>query len=294
MQHSTWRTQACACACDRVLMRDRAGHCPNLQDLGGGFAETEPKPRRAPGDSELLVRLSPGWADRLASTRDPLLRSSLAGGTFDPPARRPAPRPVSAPRSVPWARPLATLPACAPHPPAHCGVTRGQREPLPCPPGPEPGAEPAADDTQGLHPHCSHARRDLTDTRFPVCAMEAVLTAGDQGSVEGWQKGSPPRGHPCDLCQWSPRRLQGEEGSAGPLSCPWTVLPGTKGVSAWGQPVTACPGDLAEAAAQAQPAPCSPSSTEKALGNVANSLTVASSLCGLSFPVSLYLEPRTF
>lgn len=78
------------------------------------------------------------------------------------------------------------------------------------------------------------------------------------------------------------------------LSCPWTVLPGTKGVSAWGQPVTACPGDLAEAAAQAQPAPCSPSSTEKALGSVANSLTVASSLCGLSFPVSLYLEPRTF
>lgn len=108
------------------------------------------------------------------------------------------------------------------------------------------------------------------------------------------QRGSPPRGHPCDLCQWSPRRLQGEEGSAGPLSCPWTVLPGTKGVSAWGQPVTACPGDLAEAAAQAQPAPCSPSSTEKALGSVANSLTVASSLCGLSFPVSLYLEPRTF
>lgn len=124
--------------------------------------------------------------------------------------------------------------------------------------------------------------------------MEAVLTAGDQGSVEGWQKGSPPRGHPCDLCQWSPRRLQGEEGSAGPLSCPWTVLPGTKGVSAWGQPVTAGPGDLAEAAAQAQPAPCSPSSTEKALGSVANSLATASSLCGLSFPVSLYLEPRTF
>lgn len=183
---------------------------------------------------------------------------------------------------------MCASPAC----PLWCHPRAARASALP--PGPEPGAEPAADDTQGLHPHCSHARRDLTDTRFPVCAVEAVLTAGDQGSVEGWQKGSPPRGHPCDLCQWSPRRLQGEEGSAGPLSCPWTVLPGTKGVSAWGQPVTAGPGDLAEAAAQAQPAPCSPSSTEKALGSVANSLTVASSLCGLSFPVSLYLEPRTF
>lgn len=177
MQHSTWRTQACACACDRVLMRDRAGHCPNLQDLGGGFAETEPKPRRAPGDSELLVRLSPGWADRLASTRDPLPRSSLAGGTFDPPACRPAPRPVSAPRSVPWARPLATLPACAPHPPAHCGVTRGQREPLPCP--------PARSLARSWLPM---TRRDST----PTAATRDVTSQTLASPSVRWKQSSPP------------------------------------------------------------------------------------------------------
>lgn len=52
------------------------------------------------------------------------------------------------------------------------------------------------------------------------------------------------------------------------------MLPGTKGVSAWGQPVTAGPGDLAEAAAQTLPAPYSPSN-DTALGSVADSLAVA-------------------